>query len=270
MLLQAHYMFAPFIIPAVTGGIGLIQSLVAGGKQKEEEAKLKAAIANRPTFKPSDYIKNMVADARARANAESPAVRQAYEQARQQAADTMANAERNAVSGSQALGAGAIAQQQVQNISPQLAAQQDAYRQANLARMDNASQAMAQQQALAHQDAVQKNDELVNMYLGRVSAANQAKAMGLSAAIQGGLAAASMINDANKDGDKNKKTNGGFDFSSIFKKRTPSSTLTIPNGVNLSSYSGVPSVNQPPNVQPSYQPFFRNAKFNTFFGNEIF
>ena len=245
---QEHNGFDPSIIYAITGGIGLVQSLLAGNKQKKEEAKLKAAIANRPTFKPSDYIKNMVADARARANAESPAVRQAYEQARQQAADTMANAERNAVSGSQALGAGAVAQQQVQNIAPQLAQQQEVYHQANLARMDNASQAMAQQQALAHQDAVQKNEELVNMYLGKVSAANQNKAMGLSAAIQGGLGAAGMMKQANPT--------------------TPSSpaipTITPP------SYSGVPTIPQPPNVQPSYNPFFGTATFNPFFNNQTF
>ena len=260
MLLQAHYMFAPFIIPLATAGVGLVQSLLAANKQKEAEAGLSKAIANRPTFKPSEYIKNMMADARSRANAESPAVRQAYEQARQQAADTMANAQRNAVSGSQALGAGAVAQQQVQNISPQLAAQQEAYHQANLNRMDAASQAMAQQQAMAHQDAVQKNEELVNMYLGKVSAANQSKAMGLSAAIQGGLGAAGMMGKGNGQTGGMIPTGENIPSMPLFHKQT----LQTPN-LNLSSYGGVPSMGQ-----PSYNPFFSNAKFNPFFGSQTF
>lgn len=251
MLHHATYMFAPFIIPAITAGIGLIQSLSAGQKQKEEEARLKQAIANKPTFKPSEYIKNMVADARARQNAESPAVRQAYEQVRQQAADTAAQAQRNATSGAQALGAGAIAQQQMQSVTPQLAAQQEAYHQANLNRADQAAQAMANQQAMQYQSEADKHNDLVNMYLGKVGAYNQNKAMGLSAAIQGGLAAAGGLGKQAPQQVNNSYTGKPMNF-----------TLQIPQRQALPS---LPIPPQPIQQFGTYNPFFGSATFNPFF-----
>lgn len=175
----------PLLIPAITAAAGLAQTYFAGQKQREEDAKLKAKLANRPTYKPSEYIKNMLADARARANAESPAVRLAYEQARQQAADTTSQAQINATSGAQALGVASSAQQQFQHIAPQLAAQQEAYHQANLNRMDNATQAMTAEERAAHEDAISKYNDMINYHLGKVGAYNQNKMMGISAAIQG-------------------------------------------------------------------------------------
>lgn len=265
----------PFLIPAVTAAFGIGQSLLAGQKQKEEEAKLKAAIANRPTFKPSDYIKNMVADAKSRQNAESPAVRQAYEQVRQQAADTAANAEINAVSGGQALGAAAIAQQQMQSATPQLAAQQEAYHQANLNRADQASQSMAQQEAMAHEDAISKHNDLVNMYLGKVAAANQNKAMGLSAAIQGGLAAASSIGDNAQNKDLNVYSGKPMNFNLQTPQRMALPTVQPPatNGLRIpmsgftapTNYAMSTSVNP-----PAYNPFFATPSFNPFFNSATF
>lgn len=164
---------------------GIGSSISNAQKQREADAKLKAQLANRPTYKPSEYIKNMLADARARANAESPAVRLAYEQARQQAADRTINAQISSASGSQALGEAASAQQDFQKIAPQLAAQQEAYHQANLNRMDNATQAMTAEERAAHEDAISKYNDMINYHLGKVGAYNQNKMMGMSAAIQG-------------------------------------------------------------------------------------
>jgi len=166
---------------------GIGSAISNAQKQRDADAKLKAQIANRPTYKPSEYIKNMLADARARANAESPAVRMAYEQVRQQAADTTAQAQRNSTSGAQALGVSAAAQQRMQNVTPQLAAQQEAYHQAGLNRMDSATQAMTAEERAAHEDAIAKYNDMINYHLGKVGAYNQNKAMGINAAIQGGM-----------------------------------------------------------------------------------
>ena len=111
------------------------------------------------------------------------------------------------------------------------------------------------------------------MYLGKVSAANQSKAMGLSAAIQGGVGAASMMKQANPNTTVPTQT----DISKIPMFHKPA--IQLPNlrqvpqvntTLNLSSYGGVPSVSQPPNVQPSYNPFFGTAKFNPFFNSQTF
>jgi hypothetical protein len=164
---------------------GIGSAISNAQKQRDADAKLKAQIANRPTYKVSEYIKNMLADARARANAESPAVRMAYEQARQEAADRTINAQISSASGSQALGEAASAQQDFQKALPQLAAQQEAYHQAGLNRMDSATQAMTAEERAAHEDAIAKYNDMINYHLGKVGAYNQNKAMGISAAIQG-------------------------------------------------------------------------------------
>jgi hypothetical protein len=178
----------PIIAGAVVGlGSGLYQTISGSKQQKQGQKAFEQAMAARPQYEISDTVKQQLAEAQARYNAQNPAIAMAYQQAQQGMAGQMANAQRNAGSGAQALAAGAGAQAQLQSIAPQLAAQQAAYNQQQYANLNQAQNAMGEEEMNQFRDQLAANQARQNFGLGLAQAGSAMKSQGLGAMVQGGL-----------------------------------------------------------------------------------
>ena len=182
----------PITAGAVIGlGSGLYQTISGSQQQKRGQQAFEQAMADRPRYEISDTVKKQLAEAQARYNAQNPAIAMAYQQAQQAMASQMANAQRNASSGAQALATGAGSQAQLQSIVPQLAAQQAAYNQQQYANLNQAQNAMGEEEMNLFRDQLAANQARQNFGLGLAQAGSAMKSQGLGAITQGGLGLAS-------------------------------------------------------------------------------
>jgi hypothetical protein len=221
-------------------GTGLYQAISGSKQQKGGQKAFEQAMAARPQYEISDTVKQQLAEAQSRYNAQNPAIAMAYQQAQQGMAGQMANAQRNASSGAQALAAGAGAQAQLQSIVPQLAQQQTAYNQQQYANLNQAQNAMGEEEMNQFRDQLAANQMKQNFGLGLAQAGSAMKSQGLGAIAQGafGLLSAGL---SGKFGG-NKTLPQGTEMSSIPSIGSSTGSATsMPTAMYKSGMPNVPT-----------------------------
>lgn len=177
--------YGALIAALIGAGASIYSAEKASSDKKRMDKKAQEALANQPDDKATQSSKNLLVEAQVNKNAINPATQLAYKQAQQGAANQSAFAQRNATSGSEALSVGSTAQNNLQSIVPSLAADQTQFNMANRGQYMNALQNMSEEERRVFESRRNKNNDLMNYYIGRVGAANANQA----AAINGGLTA---------------------------------------------------------------------------------
>jgi hypothetical protein len=217
-------------------GSGIYQTISGAKQQKSGQKAFEQAMAARPQYEISDTVKSQLAEAQARYNAQNPAIAMAYQQAQQGMAGQMANAQRNAASGAQALAAGAGAQAQLQSIAPQLAAQQAAYQQQQLANLNQAQGLMSQEEKNRFADMLAANQAKQNFGLGLAQAGAAMKSQGLGSIAQGGMNLATVGSGNNFGGYNPTSTATASQFAKVGGTPSQYSALTNPALMNTFSF----------------------------------
>jgi len=160
-----------YVLPGIGQlGAGIFGALSGKKKLGEATSEYDSARKNAPAFQIAPEIKQELAQRAAEYNAEDEAIKQAKAEYLQQQANYGANVERNAQSGSQALGAMAASNRQTNQDIARLAAQQFADKMQKGQALSGARNAMAQQRQIQFADQQARNEAAQAVALGKMQA----------------------------------------------------------------------------------------------------
>lgn len=165
----------PLALGAVSAGVGYYQ-------RQQQQRALERELAKRPSYTPAQSVVDALGDAEASRYATDPAVIAAQQQAQVQAASQMGAIQRNATSGTQALGASSAVQSNYNAFVPSLAGLQSQFAQQNRAALMQARQMMAGEERMVQEDRQARNQERINIALGKQAANSQLVSDGLGLA----------------------------------------------------------------------------------------
>ena len=151
-------------------GISIYQAINGNKERNDALGKAQNYLNNQPSYVIPESAKNYLAATQSSLYADNPAIRALYDQLQTQAASIGANAQKNAVSGAQALSAASNAQEKLNETAPAIAAQQAQYQQVNKGNYYNALNSMSQQELLRHESERQKAQQLLDFQIGRAGA----------------------------------------------------------------------------------------------------
>lgn len=186
-------LLAAAIPAALQTGLGIYQAITGGRQAKKNDKLLQQALASSPVYQESPYAARMLADSQGRLNATSPAVLAAYRNANQGAANQAAVAQRNASSGAEAISAGAVSQNQVNNVLPGLAGAQQSFDAQNRGVYYDALGNMTNERDKVFNDQMRRNMDMRNYYLGRTAAGNRNLQSGINSLASGISGAGSAL-----------------------------------------------------------------------------
>lgn len=174
--------WAAAITGLATTAYSLAQADAAKKDQEKAQKQARIALADQPDYLPTQSSRNLLANAAASKNAINPATLLAYRQAQQAAANQTANAQRNATSGSEALSVGAAAQNALQSLVPQLAADQTRFNMANKQDYERALANMSDEERRAFEAKRAKTNDVMNYNIGLAQGYNANKNAALGSA----------------------------------------------------------------------------------------
>lgn len=184
---------------ALQSGIGIADWIKGAKDFKREKAATEKALAALPQYQMSPYAKEQLANAQANLNAINPAVQAMYGQAQRAAANTAATAQRNAMSGAEAIQGAALGQQIAQNQMPQIAQTQMQYEMANRNALDNALGVMTSENQNVFNSQNNIANQLLNYKMGLMGAAAARKAGGQKNTVGGVSAMGNALTSAKED-----------------------------------------------------------------------
>jgi len=177
--------------------IGGIQSIAGASQASKAKKSLLNSINNQSVYQPSQYAQQALAEAQARENAKSAGVTYGENMASRGLANVYANAQKNASSGAQALGMGAVGQAQYNQAVTDLGQQQNAYNQQAIQNTNAARGGMINEQEKAFNSVMAKQSALQNLYTGQLGAGNAMLGQGLGTVASGLIGAAGLYSGKN-------------------------------------------------------------------------
>jgi predicted transcriptional regulator len=226
--------------------VGGVQSIIGASQASSAKKNLLNQINNQSVYQPSQYAQQALAEAQARENAKSAGVTYGENMALKGLANQYANTQRNASSGAQALGMGAVGQANYNQAITDLGQVQNQYNQQAIQNTNAARGGMINEQEKAFNSLRAKQDAMQNLYAGQMGAGNAMLGQGLGTVASGLIGAAGAYNGGGGSGTKGSPV----EMSSISGK------TTMPNF--NSSVSG-PSRS---NFQKTNYPTFPPGTFN--------